>query len=287
MATSQQLTQYYDMYKDIYVTFTKEVVSLLGLQTKFVYLKTDDRPWPCVINSSSFLGAKIIIGTKTGILEKIQNGTSALSVRFSFEDPENKEPISFFINSKLAGFTPYGSPDSDLMLLQLQYLQRAPDFLIEKLGFFLDANVNSAKRKEERILITPDTMRKIGIAHKETMIYVQGVPRRCIIRDISFSGAKIIMVGIAQFTQNREIVLRIDFEEPHTAIGLRGTVVRTEDVSGRKDLLAIAIKFVEKEIPMTYKMHLNNYFTTQTKNSLVRTQAVGESAAAASNEKHA
>ncbi len=280
MATSQQLTRYYELYKNIYVTFTKEVISLLGLQTKFVFIKADNMQWPCVINSSSLLGAKVIAGTKNGLVAKIQKDTSALSLRFSFADNENKEPVSFFINSKLVGFSPYGAADSDLVLLQLQYLQRAPDFLIEKLGFFLDANVNSARRKSDRVLITPDTMRKIGILKKETMIYMQEVPRRCILRDISFSGAKIIMLGMAKFIQDKEVVLRIDFDEPRTAIGLHGSVVRTEDVDGRKDLIAIAIHFFEKDIPMTYKMHLNNYFATQTKHSIVHNQVQSEPTAA-------
>ena len=270
MATSQQLTRYYELYRNFDVTFTKEVISLLGLQAKFVFLKTDDRQWPCVISTSSLVGAKVIAGTKTGLLSKIQNEMSALSLRFSFIDRESKEPIAFFINSKLLGFSPYGTPESDLVLMQLQYLQRAPDFLIEKLGFFLDANVNAAKRKDERIVITPDTMRKIGIFRKETLIYMRGVPRRCILRDISFSGAKIITVGLHQFMTEKEIILRIDFEEPQEAIGLRGTIVRTEDVRGRKDLAAVAINFFEKEIPMSYKMHLNNYITTQIKHTIAK-----------------
>ena len=273
MATTQQLTRYYELYKDISVTFTKEVTGLLGLQTKFVFLKTEDRQWPCVINSSSLVGAKVIAGTKAGLLEKVQNDTSSLSLRFSFADTETKEPIAFFINSKLEGFSAYGPAGSDLALFHLQYVQRSPDFLIEKLGFFLDANVNSARRKDERILITPDTMRRIGLLRKETVVYVDGVPRRCILRDISFSGAKLIMVGVAQFIQNREIVLRIDFDEPRKAIGVRGTIVRTEDVSGRKDLVAIAITFAAKDVPMAFKMHLNNYFTTQSKAAVSRVQA--------------
>ena len=275
MTTSQQLTKYYDLYKNISVTFTKEVTSLLGLQTKFVFLKTDDRQWVCVINSSSLVEAKVIVGAKSGVLEKIQRDT-ALSLRFSFADAENKEPVAFFINSRLEGFSAYGDVGSDLALLQLQYVQRAPDFLIEKIGFFLDANVNSARRKEERILITPDTMRRIGIARKESVLYIQGVPRRCILRDISFSGAKIITVGIAQFVQDREVELRIDFEEPHSPISLHGTIVRTEDVSEHKELVAIAITFVPKGIPMAFKMHLNNYFTTQAKTAISRMQTQDE-----------
>ena len=276
MATSQQLTKYYDLYKNISVTFSREVTSLLGLQTKFVFLKTEERQWPCVIHSSSFIDAKVIVGTKTGLLEKVQKDMT-LSLRFSFLDAESKEPVSFFINSKLEGFSEYGPPERDLALLQIQYLQRAPDFLIEKLGFFLDANVNSTRRKDERILVTPDTMRRIGLVRKESIVHIEGVPRRCILRDISFSGAKVITVGVAQFIQDREVELHIDFGEPRTTMCLRGNVDHTEDVSGRKDLLAIDITFIPTEIPMIYKLHLNNYFATQAKAAVLRSHAQDES----------
>ncbi len=270
-ATTQQLTRYYDLYKNIDVTFTKEVIAILGLQTQQVFLKADGRQWPCIINSSSLVGAKVIAGTKNGLIPKIQKDVSALSLRFSFVDNENKEPVSFFINSKATGFSPYGS-NNDLVLIQLQYIQRAPDFIIEKIGSLLDANVNSKRRKEDRILITADTMRKIGILQKETIIFIQGVPRRCILRDISFSGAKVIMIGIAQFIKDKDIVLRIDFEDPRTAIGLHGKITRTEDVRDRKDLVALAIQFVENEIPMTYKMHLNHYISMLSKHDINRMQ---------------
>ncbi len=270
-ATTQQLTRYYDTYKNIDVTFTKEVTAILGLQTQQVFIKADGRQWPCIINSSSLVGAKVIAGTRNGLIPKIQKDVSAVNLRFSFVDNENKEPVSFFINSKAAGFSPYGT-NNDLVLIQLQYIQRAPDFLIEKLGSLLDANVNSKRRREDRILVTADTMRKIGILQKETIIFIQGVPRRCIIRDISFSGAKVIMIGIAQFIRDKDVVLRIDFEEPRTAIGLHGKIIRTEDVRDRKDLVALAIQFVENEIPMTYKMHLNHYISSLTKHDINRMQ---------------
>ena len=38
-------------------------------------------------------------------------------------------------------------------------------------------------------------------------------------------------------------------------------IVRYEDVEGRKDLTAIAIDFDEQSIPMTFKMHINDYLS--------------------------
>lgn len=265
-ATSQQLARYYELYQNIDVTFTKEVIKTTALIPQQVYIKALGGQWPCVINSTSLTGAKIIAGIKSGIYEKIQQGTVSVSLRFSFMDQEKNEPVSFFVASKVLGTNQYaGSPE--LIIISLAFTQRAPDDLIEKLGGLLEANINSAKRREERILLTPDAMRKLGILQKETLIFIQGIPRRCILRDLSFSGAKVIMVGLAPFLVDKEVVLRIDLDEPRIAIGVKGKIIRTEDVENRKDLVALAVSYNEAEVPMAYKMHINNYLNQTRKGS--------------------
>ena len=74
--------------------------------------------------------------------------------------------------------------------------------------------------------------------------------------------------------RGKDVVLCIDFDNLNAR--LHGRVVRTEDVNGRKDLLAIAVSLFENKIPMTYKMRLNSYTTTQTKNALERNQVDAE-----------
>jgi len=266
-ATSQQLARFYELYQNIDVTFTKEVIKATGLMTQQVYIKALGGQWPCVINSASLSGAKIIAGVKSGIYDKIQQGTTQVSLRFSFADQDKGEPMSFFVAAKVLGVNQYAG-STELVIISIAYTQRAPDDLIEILGTLLEANVNSAKRREERITLNPDAMRKIGILQKETVIFIQGVPRRCILRDLSFSGAKAILVGIAPFLIEKEIVLRIDFDEPRVAVGVKGKIVRTEDVEGRKDLVALAIMYHEAEVPMAYKMHINNYLSLQKKTQL-------------------
>lgn len=266
-ATSQQIARYYELYQNIDVTLTKEVIKATGLIPQQVFIKSMGGQWPCVINSTSLAGAKVITGIKSGIYEKIQQGNSSVSLRFSFLEQDKSEPVSFFVAAKVLGVNQYaGSPD--LVLISIAYTQRPPDDLIEKLGTLLEANINSAKRSEDRILITPDSMRKLGILQKETIVFIQGIPRRCILRDLSFSGAKVIMVGIAAFLADKEVVVRIDIDEPRMAIGIKGKIVRTEDVDGRKDLVALAIKYHETDISMAYKMHINNYLSQQRKTQL-------------------
>ena len=48
-AVSQQLNKYYDLYKNIDVTFSKEVASALNFDPKQVFVRAAGGQWPCII----------------------------------------------------------------------------------------------------------------------------------------------------------------------------------------------------------------------------------------------
>jgi hypothetical protein len=258
--TSQKITVYYERFKGIEVTFTKEIIQVTGLLTQQVHLKCVSDFWPCVIYSSSFQGAKIVANVKSGLLGKLQQANNYVSLRYCFKIADSANPVTFFVAARVMGFAPYGG-SKDVAMFTLQFTQRPPDDLIEIMGRLLDANVNSAKRREERIPITADSQRKLNILSKESAVFIQGVPRRCILRDVSFSGAKLIMVGVAKFLVDKEAGLRIDFDDPRESFLLKGKFVRSENVEGRKDLVALAILFDESRISMGYKMRINDFLS--------------------------
>lgn len=259
IATTQQITKYYETFRTIDVTFTKEVVKSLGLLPQNVYIKCLGEQWPCVVYSSSFDGAKVLAPSKQLMMEQVSKANNMVSLRLSFRQSDKIDPISFFVGGKVMGFVPYAQSNGTLQFIKIQYSQRPPEAYLEIMGRMLEANVNSARRRDDRILLTPDVMRKIRLARKETTVLVQGVPRKCILRDLSFSGAKIIIVGLAKFLLGKECKLRVDLEDPEETVEITGSFVRHEDVEGRKDLAAVAIQFNESLVPITYKMHLNDY----------------------------
>jgi hypothetical protein len=123
----------------------------------------------------------------------------------------------------------------------------------------MDADFNFAKRQEERILISVDTQRKLKVLAKESAVFIEGVPRHCILRDLSFSGSKLIMVGVAKFLIDKEVALRVDFDDPRESFLIRGKFIRSEMVEGRKDLVALVLQFTETLVPMGYKLRISEY----------------------------
>ena len=279
IATSQQLTKYYDTFRAIAVTYTKEVVKSSGLQPQKVFLKCLGEQWPCVLYSSSFNEAKVLAPNRPGLMERIAKANNLVSVRLCFRISDKSDPVLFFISGRVSGFSPYAQSNGTLQFILIQFTQRPPDDFVEILGRLLEANVASTRRREDRILLTPDAMRTIGLTRKESTIMIDSVPRKCILRDLSFSGAKVIIVGLAKFLVGKACKLRVDFEEPIEMVVISGKTVRYEDVEGRKDLTAIAINFDETLVPMSYKMHINDYLG-QKKNQSEDQQAPEAPAAA-------
>ncbi len=258
LLTTQQINRYFDEYQDQEITFTKEVIRATGLMPKKVVFKCLGYQWPCIIYSTSLKGAKIIANISKESHEIIRRANNLISLRYVFSQSDSSEPLSLFVSSRVAGFNPYNKDKPNLNFVSLEFTQRPPDDLIGIIGSLLDASANSTKRKEERITVDADSMKKLGLKSKSTQITIQNIPRNCIIRDLSFSGAKVIVPGLAKYLLEKEAQLRLDTVDGK-AIEIHGKTIRHEPVEGRKDLAALAIQFHEDQVPMEYKIMINEY----------------------------
>lgn len=267
IATNQLINNYYDLYREDEIVFTKDILRSLHLDPRQVYVKCSGAQWPCIINSSSFQMAKIIIGTAGGAFQQItKKDAPPVSLRYCFIEQDN-QPLIFFVSCRVSDVTPYMN-SKELAVITLTFTQRPPDDLIFKLGTLLAANDSFVKRSEERILINESTIRKLGLDKKESIAYIQNVPRRCILWNISFSGAKIIIMGIAKFIEGKDILIRLTFSEPNETIDMKGTIVSASNVEGRTDLIQAGIKFDANQVPLAYKIRINEYLTANRKSFL-------------------
>ncbi len=260
LTTSQQITSYYQQFENTEVTFTKEVIQALLLNTKQIFIKCLGYQWPCIIYSSSMTGAKVITSMQPSLKDALNQSKNVVSLRYSFIQREKTDPLAFFVSARIVGISRYGDPAKGLTFLNLKYSQRPPDDLIERLGNLLAANLSFHRRREERIILSPDTQKKLGLVSSGVQVVVDNVPRKSLLRDISFGGAKVLMQGVPQFLMNRAASIRFEFEDPAETIVIGGEIVRFEPVEGRSDISAFAIRYADDKVPMPYKMRLSEYF---------------------------
>ena len=272
IATNQQITHYYDSYSDKEVIFSREIMHTLRIVPREIYIKCGGSQWPCIINSTSFKAAKIILGRAGGAFALItQKNAPPVNLRFCFFIDKGTETMSFFIAGKVTGVAQYAD-SKELAVVTLTYTQRPPDDFIVKIGALIEADINFVRRKEDRIVMTSETRYRLGIEKEDTIVYVQNVPRKCILRDLSFSGAKVVLFGVPKFVSGKEAVLRINFDDPVETVDIRGTIVAAVFAEGRQDIVTASIKFDEQSVPAAYKLHINDYLT-MTKNNLLDVSA--------------
>lgn len=256
IVTSQQINEYYDKYARIDVTFTKEINDSLRLVRNQIFLKFKGGQRQCIIYSTSLVEAKIVVALTDELIKSLQND-NLVALRFCFLKEDRTDTYSFFVQSRVAGMTQYDK-ERNLFFVQLSFTQRPPGDLIETLGNLLEANINAARRSDERVIINQESLRRLGLASKSVPIHIEGIPRNGILRDISFGGLKIIIMGNPKFLMNKKAVIRLSLSNGKYLV-LKGEILRFEPVEGRKDLAALAVKYDTESISFEYKMIINDY----------------------------
>lgn len=277
ITTNQQINEYYNKYRENEIIFSKDIMRFLRLDPRQIYVKCAGSQWPCIINSTSFQQAKIIIGTNGGAFHQItKKDAPPVNLRFCFIESDN-QPLIFFVTCRVTDVTPYMN-SKELAILTLSFTQRPPDDLIYKIGSLIDASQGFIYRKEERIVLNEDTKRLLGINKKESIVYIQSVPRRCILWNLSFTGSKIVVLGVPKFLENKDCIIRLLFSDPTEIIDVKGTIVSAKTVEGRQDLVEAGIKFDENQVPLAYKMRINDFLSNRRKKFLdVAAKSAGHS----------
>ncbi len=286
IVTSQQLARYYEQFKSTDVTFNKQVIAATGLVSRSVYLKIQDRQIPCIVFSSSMSSARVIASVSATMIASLTKDNNRVALRWCFKQPDKVEPITFFVTCHPAGFTHYAVQGPDVHFISLEFTQRPPDDLIQIVGTLLEATANAQRRKDERIIINPETMKKLGLETREAALLLGGATIRCVLRDLSFSGAKVVASGNPAAFNGKKASLRIARGEQAGEMTLPGSIRRVEEVGGRKDILAVSIEY-DGESPMTYKLLINSYIASARKASQDAQKRAAEQAAAPAGKKDA
>jgi len=262
--TAPQLARLYDTFRGTEVTFNNQVITASGLMPADIHLKVAAEHLPCVLYACSLRGARVIADLGDAAAASHLRPNNMVSLRLAFRPSGERAPLAFFVSCRVEGLSVYNPQKPQVQFVALEFTQRPSDILIGIIGSLLEVNSNSVRRKDERIVITPETMRMIGLDSKESCVDIQGAPRRCIVRDLSFSGAKILVTGVREPQEEKRVLLKLARCELKDDVVLDGSIVRVEEVAGSKDIVALSIQF-SSEPPISYKQKLNSYFTSQEK----------------------
>ena len=261
-SSSQHVSRFYESYRDTEVTFNSQVIIASGLLTSEVQLNVAHLHIPCVLYACSMKGARVIAEINTQAAEALSGSGSLALLRLAFQSDPREAPTSFFVSARVESLTEYHPEKPHVQFVTLEFTQKPSDVLIEILGSFLEISSNALRRRDERIVLTPESMKRIGLISKESCVAIGGEARRCIVRDLSFGGAKILMSTFGTPQAEKKVLLKLAKCELKDDTVLDGAIVRVEDVQGRNDLVALSIKF-STEPPISYKQRINSFFAAE------------------------
>jgi hypothetical protein len=257
--TSYTINNYYEHFRNIEITFTKKISEMVKIISEDVFIKCGNSTFPCIVNSSSMIGAQIIIHAPSSFFEILRKNNQKVFLRFAFKRAEQGTPLTFFIQSKVEGFTALPQKQN-LYFFRLSYSTRPPDDLIAILGVLIEeASSNIAKRKEERILATPEALKALKIKDSRNALLLQNGKLMSLLRDISSSGAKVVVAGKAEAFLNKPVTLCIQFDGENDTCNLTGVIKRVDEIKERADFIALGIEFSESSSLKGFKRIVENY----------------------------
>ncbi|MBN2739256.1 MAG: PilZ domain-containing protein [Spirochaetales bacterium] len=259
--TKHQIKQFHEKYKEIDITFNKKVIEYTRFIPHEISFKVGNDNYSCIVNSSSMMGAHVILQADKIFFEKVKANNKWVSLRFAFRREDKSHPLTFFIKSKVKSFNPLQGKTQNLFIINIEFAQQPPDDYIEILGSLIDAGTNSKQRKHDRIDISNESMRLLHLESNNGIIYVNKKAVRCIIRDISLSGCKIIAKGDSQYFMNQPAIFAIKFSGEPEYTKIPGKILRTELIKENEDFLTIGIQFVENHIPNLFVRFVSDYFS--------------------------
>lgn len=256
----KRLNQYFDEYKNHSITFNQKVIKDLGLIAQDITLKCCGIKLSCIIYSSSLCNAKVLIKLTTEQIQHIQRKRGVVSIEFSFKTQEDKNNITFYINSKITDISEYNQDNKGLYFCLLDFTNRAPDDFINILGSHIFKQLNLHKRAEKRFVLNKKYSPLAKNRAQENFLFIAGSGKRCILTEISIFSAKVLFVGnIKKISAKSNAMLIIKYKGLDGVGEMIGYIERVEEVSKDEGLLSLVIMFDQEAIPPTYKLWIAEY----------------------------
>lgn len=249
---------YYQMYSDREILFNKNIQESIFLEPQKVFLKIGEDGWNCILYTCSMKNAKIIINLNKNLFEKLRKTHNNAVIKLSFNPPDEKKPVSFNLLTRVQSYKNYSEDDADTYLVILSFIQKPPDFLIGILGQILDQNEKIEKRKEIRIDLNGENLKMFGMKTNNIISVIDNIKRTSLLRNISASGAVILLSGIPKYLINKKIILIVKIK--NAKFNLQGIISRFSKFIEKKALHEFGIQFEKEFIPLDFIKILNDYF---------------------------
>lgn len=249
------IDEFYDNYRDQTVTFNQKVIDELGLITDKISVKCGNSSYSCILYSSSMAEARVIAHLNKEFFIQLKEQGKKVSIRYVFNIPGKRSDMSFFIKSKLTSFSEYSPDKPNLYFLNVEFLNKPPNDLIEILGSHIKQISATQKRMEQRIDLKDSNNDTTGIKMMENYLFISGNGKKCLLTEISIFSAKVVISGKeSDFKPGSQAMLIMKAKGLEGVGEMMGYIERVDLINRDDNIYSLIINFDQDKIPPTYKL---------------------------------
>lgn len=254
------LQNLYQEYLNTELTYSKEVAAGLGLLPAESSLKWQGDLYSCVVHSCSFKAAKVLVRLTGAQWKAMEYGSKITTLTLTFLQPKTGKKELFQFNGNLQALQQHGAPEGELsILLAVVFNHRPPEGFLQAHGSYLNLKKEANQRKEDRIPLNAEAKELLGLANLNTTVVVDHIERKCLLRELSYNGARVILTGVAPFLLDKPFSLTVPMAG-RAAFDIPGKILRAEAVEGHKGLAVIALGYHPDRVPVEYLRTLQKGF---------------------------
>jgi len=246
------LQNLYQEYLETELTYSKEVALGLGVLPAESSLKWSGDLFPCVVHSCSFRAAKVLVRLTASQWRAMERGTKLTTLTLTFVQPKTSKRELFQFNGNLQVLQQHGSGEGEVsVLLGVVFSHRPSEGFLQAHGSYLNLKKEANQRREDRISLSPEARELLGLSSLNTSISVELIDRKCLLRELSYNGARVILTGVAPFLLDKPFVIDIPFAG-RPPLQIPGNVLRAEAVESHRGLAVLALNYHEDRVPIDY-----------------------------------
>ena len=254
------LQNLYQEYLDTELTYAKDVAAGLGLLPAETSLKWQGELFPCVVHSSTFRAAKVLVRLSAIQWKALEFGSRITTMTLTFLQPKTGKKELFQFNGTLQVLQQNGAGQGEVsILLSVAFSHRPPEGFLQAHGSYLSLKKEANQRHEDRVPLNDEAKELLGLASLNTTVVIDHIERKCLMRELSFGGARVILTGVAPFLLEKPFTLAVPFTG-RTSIDISGKILRADAVDGHKGLAIIALGYHPDRVPVDYLRALQKGF---------------------------
>jgi hypothetical protein len=250
----------YQEYLTTELTYTKDVAAGLGLLPNESTVKIQGLLFPCVVHSASFQSAKFLLRLKPEQWKVIQFGSKIATLTLVLLDSRRGKKELYQFNGSLQVLQKHTTPEGDFVFLAaVQFSHRPHEVFLQSHGSYLNLKKEAHQRQSDRILLTPENMGILELASLNTTVIIDKIERKCLLREVSYGGARVILTGVGQLLNDKPF----DLTFPHLVLGnlaITGKITRAENMESHRGLAHVALSYSPGEVPVNYLGTLQKAF---------------------------